>query len=95
MKNDGEIGKEYVRKEISEEQFPSLEIIQASLSGRTASCYLNVRSRQPEGAPGAPLRQETRAFMTEFLLLTYSQTKRQVFCRHSAAAPLREPGVCH
>lgn len=75
MKHDGEIGKEYVRKEISEEQFPNLEIIQASLSGHAASCYLNVRSCQPEGAPGG---QETRAFTTEFLLLTYSQTKRQV-----------------
>ena len=28
MKNDGKIGKEYVRKEISEEQFPNLEIMQ-------------------------------------------------------------------
>lgn len=78
MKNDGEIGKEYVKKEISEEQFPNLEIMQASLPGCAESCYLNMRSCQPEGALGGPLRQETRAFMTEFLLLTYSQTKRQV-----------------
>lgn len=53
MKNDGKIGKEYVRKEISEEQFPNLEVMQASLSGHAASCYLSACSCQPGGPPGA------------------------------------------
>lgn len=42
MNNDGKIGKEYVRKEIYEKQFPNLKIILPSLSGFAASCYLNL-----------------------------------------------------
>lgn len=42
MKNDGKIGKEYVRKEIYEKQFSNLKIIPPSLSGFAASCYLNL-----------------------------------------------------
>ena len=53
MKNDGKIGKEYVTKEVSEEQFPDLELMQASPPGRAASCYLSACSCQPEGPPGA------------------------------------------
>lgn len=42
MKNDGKIGKEYVRKEIHEKQFPNLKIILPSLSDSAASFYLNM-----------------------------------------------------
>lgn len=76
MKNDGKIGKEYVRKEISEEQFPNLEVMQACQAMLPAA----ILARAPASLGGlqGPHRQETRAFMTEVLLLTYSQTKRQV-----------------
>lgn len=53
MKNDGKIGKEYVRKEVSEKQFPNLKIIQASLFA--ASCYSNVCSCQRKAATGRPI----------------------------------------
>jgi len=41
MKNDGKIGKKYVRKEIYEKQFSNLRIMLPPLSGLAASCYLN------------------------------------------------------
>ena len=69
MKNDGEIGKEYVRKEIYEKQFPNLKILLPSLSGSAASCYLNEHSPARVGNGEADTGRKP-GLTRQFLLLT-------------------------
>lgn len=88
MKNDGKIGKEYVRKEIREKQFPNLKIILPSLSDSAASFYLNVCALAVRVSVQSSVFAGNQGIYYRVPVIDLLLDKMPSFFRHSTVAPL-------
>lgn len=88
MKNDGKIGKEYVREEIREKQFPNLRIILPSLSGLAASCYLNLCAPARYEPPWSPVFAGNQSIYYGVPVIDLPLDKMPSLFRHSTVGPL-------